>query len=81
VLCEADVLVPQLAKPIVLKDGRTVATLGEAREMMLSLPPIHRRSPVWRFAAEVLNEAAADRTSVSDAEAKFARALQVEGLI
>ena len=49
--------------------------------MMLSLPPLHRRGPVWRFAAEVLNEAAADRASVPDAEAKFTRALQVEGLI
>jgi hypothetical protein len=71
----------KLSKPIALKDGRTIATLAEAREMMLSLPPIHRRGPVWRFAAEVLNEAATDRTSVSDAEAKFTRALQAEGLI
>ncbi len=71
----------KFAKPIALKDGRTIATLSEARAMMLSLPPIHRRGPVWRFAAELLNEAAADRASVPDAEAKFTRALQAEGLI
>jgi hypothetical protein len=71
----------KLSKPIALKDGRTIATLGEAREMMLSLPPIHRRGPIWRFAAEVLNEAAADRASVPDSEAKFTRALKAEGLI
>jgi len=28
----------KLATPIVLKDGRMIATLGEAREMMLSVP-------------------------------------------
>jgi hypothetical protein len=33
----------KLSEPLILKDGRTLATLGEAREMMLSLPPIHRR--------------------------------------
>jgi hypothetical protein len=32
----------KLANPIVLKDGRTIATLGDAREMMLSLPVLHR---------------------------------------
>jgi hypothetical protein len=71
----------KLAKPIALKDGCKIETLGEAREMMLSLPPIHRRSPVWRFAAELLNYVAADRASVSDAEAQFTRALKAEGLI
>jgi hypothetical protein len=30
----------KLAKPIILKDGRTIATSGQAREMMLSLSPI-----------------------------------------
>jgi hypothetical protein len=68
-------------RPIALEGGRTVATLGEARRMMLSLPPIHRRSPIWRFAAELLNYAAADRASVPDAEAQFTRALKSEGLI
>ena len=58
-----------------------LATLGEAREMMLSLPPIHRRGPVWRYAAEVLNEAAADRASIDDAETQLSRALSAEGLI
>jgi hypothetical protein len=34
----------KLAKPITLNDGRTILTLGEAREMMLSLPPLRWRS-------------------------------------
>jgi hypothetical protein len=70
-----------LTTPIKLKDGRTLATLGEAREMMLSVPPLHRRGPVWRYAAEVLNEAAADRASIEDVEDQLTRALQAEGLI
>lgn len=71
----------KLAKPIALKNGRKIETLGEARELMLSLPPLYRRSPVWRFAAELLNYAAADRASLPDAEAQFTRALKAEGLI
>jgi hypothetical protein len=49
------------------------ATLGEAREMMLSIPPLHRRGDVWRFAAELLNEAAADKDTLPDSEAHSAR--------
>jgi hypothetical protein len=69
----------KLAKPIALKDGRTIATLGEAREMMLSLPPIHRRGAVWQYAGELLAEGADD--SLADAEAQLERALKAEGLI
>jgi hypothetical protein len=73
----------KLSEPITLKDGRTLATLGEAREMMLSLPPIHRRGEVWRYAAELLKVAAADRSYVPhpEAEAQLARALKIEGWI
>jgi hypothetical protein len=71
----------KFAKPIALKDGRAIATLGEGRALMLSLPELHRRKAVWRRAAELLSEAAADRDSLPDAEAKFTRALQAEGLI
>jgi hypothetical protein len=73
----------KLSQPIALIDGRTIATLGEAREMMLSLPPLHRRGTVWRYAAELLNEAAADKASVphADAEAQLMLTLKAEGLI
>jgi hypothetical protein len=33
----------ELANPIALKDGRLIATLGRAREMMFSIPPPRRR--------------------------------------
>jgi hypothetical protein len=73
----------KLAVPIKLNDGRTIATLGQAREMMLSLPIDHRRGNMWRYTADLLNEAAADNSYVphTEAEAQFMRALNDEGLI
>jgi hypothetical protein len=73
----------ELATPITLNDGRTIATLGQAREMMLSLPIDHRRGNMWRYTADLLNEAAADNSYVphTEAEAQFVRALKDEGLI
>jgi hypothetical protein len=73
----------QFSAPITLKDGRMIATLGQAREMMLSLSPVRRRCDVWRHAADLLNEAAADHSYVphAEAEALFLRALKAEGLL
>jgi hypothetical protein len=71
----------KFAEPITLKDGRTIATLGEAREMMLSVPPYHRQGAVWRYAAELLDEAAADRASVVEVEEILWRGLRTAGLI
>jgi hypothetical protein len=73
----------KLATPITLKDGRTIATLSQAREMMLSLPMTHRRGEMWRYTAELLGEAAADNSYVphTEAEAQFMRSLKTEGLI
>jgi hypothetical protein len=73
----------KLTKPIILKDGRTLETFGNAREMLRSIPVHHRRGVIWRYTAELLNEAAADYTYVPhvDAEAQLKRALKAEGLI
>jgi len=73
----------KLATPITLKDGRTIATLSQAREMMLSLPMAHRRGDMWGYTADLLGEAAADNSYVPhiDAEAQFMRALEAEGLL
>jgi hypothetical protein len=71
----------KFAEPITLKDGRTIATLGEAREMMLSVPPNHRQGAVWRYVAELLDEAAADRASVAEVEDMLLRGLTEAGLI
>ena len=73
----------KLASPITLKDGRTIATLSEAREMMLSIPIDHRRGDMWRYTADLLNQAAADNAYVPhvDAEQQLRQALMSEGLI
>jgi hypothetical protein len=73
----------KFATPITLKDGRTIATLSQAREMMLSLPMAHRRGDMWRYTAGLLNEAAADKSYVAhtEAQAQFMRSLKAEGLI
>jgi hypothetical protein len=73
----------QLVTPITLKDGRTIATLSQAREIMLSLPIDHRRGEMWRYTADLLGEAAADNSYMpnTEAEAQFMRSLEAEGLL
>jgi hypothetical protein len=39
-------------------DGRTIATLSDAREVMLTIAPFAQRQAVWRYIAELLKEAA-----------------------
>jgi hypothetical protein len=70
-------------EPIKLKDGRKIATLGQARELMLALPERHQIRPFWQYAAELLIDAAerGDRASVDDAAAQISRALAAEGLL
>jgi hypothetical protein len=73
----------KLAIAITLKDGRTIATLSQAREIMLSLPIDHRRGEMWRYTADLLGEAAADNSYMpnTEAEAQFMRSLEAEGLL
>jgi hypothetical protein len=73
----------QFSAPITLKDGRTIATLGQAREMMFSLPPANRRESTWRAAAAQLSEAAANNSYSKpvDAETQLKVALKIEGLL
>jgi hypothetical protein len=67
--------------PIALLDGRTIATLSDAREMMLSLSPSQRRLAVWRFASLMLIDAAFDNGRLEQAELLFTRALKAERLL
>jgi hypothetical protein len=70
-------------QPIKLKDGRRIATLGQARELMLALPVRHRIRPFWQYAAELLIEAAerGNRASLDDAASQLSRALAAQGLL
>jgi hypothetical protein len=69
--------------PLMLLDGRTVRTLGDARDLVLSLPAPHQQNPHWRYASELLFKAAdrGEKYAVMDARAQMARALKAEGLL
>jgi hypothetical protein len=67
--------------PVILKDGRLIATLGQARALMLNLPVRHQIRPHWQFAAELLLDAAEHHGNVEDAYQQMSRALTAEGLL
>jgi hypothetical protein len=73
----------KLATPITLKDGRAIATLSQARELMLSISIAHRRGDMWRNTASLLDEAAADNSYVPHikAEAQLRLSLKIDGLL
>jgi hypothetical protein len=68
-------------RPITLKDGRTVATLSEARVLVLSLPAPHQANQHWQQAVEMLTLAAESKSAIDEAQAQLLRALKAEGLI
>jgi hypothetical protein len=65
---------------ITLKDAPTIATLGQARNLMLDLPVWHQVRPYWQCATELLLDAAAHKGSLDDAYHQMTRALTTEGL-
>jgi hypothetical protein len=73
----------RIPKPVTLNDGRRVATLADARELMLALPERHQRNAHWQYAGELLVKAAdrGEKYAVMDARAQLTRALKAEGLI
>jgi hypothetical protein len=73
----------KFGKPIALRDGRTIATLADAREIVEALPSDHLDSAHWRYASEMLVRAADhnEKYSTQDARAQLTRALLVEGLV
>jgi hypothetical protein len=70
----------KFAVPIALNDGRTIATLREARAFMQSLPEPRQHSEHWLYVGAVL-EAAAARGALRNAAKQLTRALKAEGLI
>jgi hypothetical protein len=73
----------KLPKTLYLNDGRTVATLAQARDVMLALPQLHQTNTHWQDAAALLLQAAyrGRLAPISDAEAQLSQALTVEGMI
>jgi hypothetical protein len=68
-------------KPVKLKNGRTIETLGDARDLIRSLPQFRRRNSEWQFALELLARASEATSLADDALAQLLRALKAEGLI
>lgn len=66
-----------------LKDGRTISNLHEARLLMLTLPQAHQAREPWQYAAELVIAAASrnEKYATMDARAQLTRALTVEGLL
>jgi hypothetical protein len=44
-------------RPIKLKDGRTIATLADARMLIMKLPSDHQSKRDWEHASELLSRA------------------------
>lgn len=73
----------RLPTPLYLNDGRTIATLAEARDAMLPLSRRDQTNPHWTRAAELLMEAAyrSRQEPIADAGAQLSLALKADGLI
>jgi hypothetical protein len=71
----------KLSAPIALKDGRTIATLADARAIMLSLPISRQRIEPWFYVGALLQEAATVPGSISETQAHLMQALRLEALI
>jgi hypothetical protein len=71
-----------LSPPLVLKDGRELTTLFDARDFILSLPTDRQREPHWISAGDFLLEAAyGDEEAAVRARTQLSRALCAEGLL
>jgi hypothetical protein len=68
-------------KPIKLNDGRALTTLGDARELIATLPALKQAEGHWQDADELLVRAEAAPSARDDALAAVVRALKAEGLI
>ena len=70
-----------LSEPIVLKDGRVIATLNDARVIMRSLPAGSQSSDAWLYAGGLMPEAATSNVPIGEAAAQLRRALRADGLL
>ncbi|HXW21034.1 MAG TPA: hypothetical protein VEK35_11070 [Roseiarcus sp.] len=71
----------KFSPPVLLKDGRELKTLSDARDMILRLPEGQQRAPYWLHAGELLLYAAGnDREPIDDARRQLCRALHRDGL-
>jgi len=62
----------RLKPPITLNDGRTLVTLKDAADLLLSLPPGHQARPPWLYAAQLLKDAAEGKQGARAVARQFA---------
>jgi hypothetical protein len=68
-------------KPIKLNDGRLLTTLGDARELIATLPALKQAEGHWQDADEMLVRAEGAPSARDNALAAMVRSLRIEGLI
>jgi hypothetical protein len=73
----------RLPETLYLKDGRKVATLAQARDVLLSLPAGRRADPLWQSAAQLLMETAyrSRHAPISDIGGQLLRTFIADRLI
>jgi hypothetical protein len=70
----------KLLPPIMLRDGRRLSTLYDAKNLIGSLPEERRNAPSWQYAEALLVDAA-ESGKMEDAQAHLARVLRADGLL
>jgi hypothetical protein len=72
----------RFAQPIRLRGGRSIETLSQARELILSLTEVQQQRPFWIYAAELLLAAdeSGEPRDIQDAAHQLRRALNAEAL-
>jgi hypothetical protein len=75
--------ISKFPRPVVLKDGRKIASLIQARDLIAALPPLHLKNAHWEYATDLVYDAAriSDDASINMAHGQLLRALKAEGLI
>jgi hypothetical protein len=70
-------------RPIVLKDGRKISSLIQARDLIVLIPTDHLRNAHWEYATDLIYDAArsGDEVAIGLAYEQFTRALKEEALI
>jgi hypothetical protein len=73
----------RLPKILYLNDGRSIATLAHARDLLLGLPQPRQADEHWAAAGELILQGAyrGRRDQIADVHAQISRALRVDGLL
>jgi len=73
----------KLKPSLLLKDGRAIETLADARAVILSLPEHQQRRPYWEYAAPRLMNAArgGKREAIDDASWQLMRPLKADRMM